>query len=98
MSVLKSLAATAVTERELAKAKNNYEADFIWSFYNSDGLAAKLAQFQSVAKNWRFMSKQLEEIRDVTTKQIQELAGKYLTKDKSTVATLIPTSAEGAVQ
>ena len=87
---LNSLASKPVGKRELQKVKNNIEADFVWSFYSSVGLGRKLAQYQSTAKDWRFMLTRLDEMKAVTSEMIREVAKNYLTENNRTVATLIP--------
>jgi len=96
-SVLRTLTATPVTERELAKARNNFESDFIWSFDNSSGLAAKLAQYESTAHDWRFMLTRLAAVRAVAAKDISRVAQSYFTQQNRTVATLIPAEMTPAV-
>lgn len=90
---LEQLATTPVSDRELKKAQNNIEAEFVWDAYHNDGLAAKLAQYQSIAKDWRFMLKRLDQVRTVTPELIQTVARKYFTEHNRTVATLVPLSA-----
>ncbi|MCH9031202.1 MAG: insulinase family protein, partial [candidate division Zixibacteria bacterium] len=49
-----------------------------------------LAQYQSTAKDWRFMLTRLDEMKAVTSEMIREVAKNYLTENNRTVATLIP--------
>ena len=90
---LGKLAAAPVDKRELQKAINNIEADFIWDAYSNSGLAAKLAQFQSIAKDWRFMLTRMDQVRAVTPEMVQSVVKRYFTEDNRTVATLIPIQA-----
>lgn len=87
---LAKLAENKVDQRELEKAKNNIESDFVWAFYSNSGLARMLARYQLTARNWRFMLKARSAIAAVTPEMIQLTAARYLTKENRTVATLIP--------
>jgi zinc protease len=78
-----------VGEQELAKAKNQLEASFI---YGQDSLffqAMLLAQHEIVL-NWEAIDDYLPSIRKVTAEDIQRVARAYLTPDNRTAAVLIP--------
>lgn len=90
---LAKLAKETIDQRELKKAQNNIESEFIWAFYSNSGLAQMLARYQLTARDWRFMLKYQSAIAAVTTDMVQSAAAKYLTKQNRTVATLIPTGA-----
>ncbi|MFQ5606597.1 MAG: M16 family metallopeptidase [Candidatus Zixiibacteriota bacterium] len=88
---LARLASKKVSGRELEKAQNNFESEFIWAFYSNSGLAQRLARYQLTAQDWRFMLRRRAEIAVVTAEMIQKSANKYFTESNRTVATLIPT-------
>ncbi len=78
-----------VGEHELAKAKNQLEASFI---YGQDSLffqAMLLAQHEIVL-NWEAIDDYLPSIRKVTAGDIQRVARQYLTPDNRTAGVLIP--------
>ena len=78
-----------VGEPELAKAKNQLEASFI---YGQDSLffqAMLLAQHEIVL-NWEAIDDYLPSIRKVTAEDIQRVAREYLTPDNRTAGMLIP--------
>ncbi len=78
-----------VGEPELAKAKNQLEASFI---YGQDSLffqAMLLAQHEIVL-NWEAIDDYLPSIRKVTAGDIQRVARQYLTPDNRTAGVLIP--------
>jgi zinc protease len=78
-----------VGEHELAKAKNQLEASFI---YGQDSLffqAMLLAQHEIVL-NWEAIDDYLPSIRKVTAEDIQRVAREYLTPDNRTAGVLIP--------
>jgi zinc protease len=76
-------------EKEVQRAKNQVEADFIM---NQDSLyyqAMMIAWFE-IAGDWRLRDAYLEGIRNVTPEDVQQAARKYLIEDKRTVGVLIP--------
>jgi len=80
-------------EREVRKAKNQVEADFIM---NQDSIyyqAMMLARFEMIG-DWRLNDAYLEGIRKVTPEDVQRVARKYLVEDKRTVGVLIPVKRE----
>ncbi|GBD96908.1 MAG TPA: insulinase family protein [Nitrospirae bacterium] len=80
---------TPPTEREVQKAKNQVEADFIM---NQDSIfyqAMIVAQFELIG-DWKLKDKYLEGIGKVTPEDVQRVAKKYLVEDQRTVGILIP--------
>jgi zinc protease len=78
-----------VQERELQKAKNQLEADFV---YRQDSLfyqALLLARYE-IALDWRAVDNYISTIRNVTAEDIQRVANQYLIPDNRTVGTLVP--------
>ncbi len=76
-------------EREVQKAKNQIEADFIMGQDSVFYRAMILAQFEMIG-NWRLKDKYLEGIGKVTPADVQKVAKKYLVEDQRTVGILIP--------
>jgi zinc protease len=77
------------SERELLKAKNQIEADFIM---NQDSLFYRvmlMAEFEIIGGR-ELKEKYLAGIRKVTSEEVRQVALKYLVKDNRTVGTLIP--------
>lgn len=91
---LEKLARTPVDTRELQKARNNIQVGFIWDAYDNDGLAQKLAQYQSTARDWRYMMTRMEQIEALTPEMLQQVAARYFTKENRTVATLVSIQSE----
>lgn len=79
-----------VTDRELQKAKNQIESEFIFAQDSVHRLANLLGAWESVA-SWRLLAGYLDGIRKVTAADVQRVAKQYLTPDNRTVAILIPT-------
>jgi zinc protease len=78
-----------VTERELQKAKNQIEADFVFSLDSANRMGVLLGRYESVA-SWKLLDGYLEGVRKVTTADVQRVAQKYLVPENRTVAILIP--------
>ena len=82
-------------EREVQKAKNQIEADFIM---NQDSIFYRgmvLAQFELIG-DWRLRDKYIEGIREVTPVDVQRVARKYLIEDQRTVGILVPLKDQGS--
>ncbi|HDH52937.1 MAG TPA: insulinase family protein [Nitrospirae bacterium] len=80
---------TPPAEREVQKAKNQIEAEFIM---NQDSIfyqAMIVAQFELIG-DWRLKDKYLEGIGKVTPGDVQRVAKKYLVEDQRTVGILVP--------
>jgi zinc protease len=85
-----------VGERELAKAKNQLEAGFI---FGQDSLfyQAMVLAHHEIARGWRTIGDYLPAIRKVSAEDVQRVAQRYLKPDNRTVAILIPTPSEKPV-
>ncbi len=79
-----------ITDRELQKAKNQIESEFIFAQDSVHHLANMLGAWESVA-SWRLLAGYLDGIGKVTAADVQRMARQYLTPDKRTLAILIPT-------
>ncbi|RJR20935.1 MAG: insulinase family protein [Nitrospiraceae bacterium] len=77
------------SEREVQKAKNQIEADFIMGQDSVYSQAMVLAQFEMLG-GWRLKDKYIEGLRKVAPDDVQRVARKYLVDDQRTVGTLIP--------
>lgn len=78
-----------VSQRELAKAKNQMEAEFVFAQDSIHGLASLLGLYETVA-SWRLLDRFLEGVRQVTAADVQRVAQRYLIPDNRTVAILAP--------
>lgn len=83
----------APTEREVQKAKNQIEAEFIMAQDSVFFQAEILGMFEMVG-DWRLKDKYLEGMRRVTPENVRQVAKKYLVEDKRTVGILIPQTSE----
>jgi zinc protease len=81
-----------VTAREIEKAKNQMEAEFIFAQDSVHTLASLLGTYESAA-SWTLLRTYLDDIRKVTAADVSRVARQYLTPDNRTVATLVPIKA-----
>lgn len=84
------LATEPVSDRELQKAKNQVEADFLLGQDSVFEMARVLGQHEAVA-NWRLWAEYLPGIRPVTPGDVQRVVKEYLVPENRTVGILIPT-------
>ncbi len=77
------------SDREIQKAKNQIEADFIMGQDSVYSQAMVLAEFEMLG-GWRLKDKYIEGLRRVTPDDVQRVAKKYLVEDQRTVGILIP--------
>ncbi len=87
---IKRLQTDPPTELELQRAKNQVEAAHIFEQDSNFRHAMLLGQAESVGAGWRKIDQFVEQIRAVTTRDIQRVARQYLAEDNRTVGTLIP--------
>jgi zinc protease len=85
---LQDIQKSGVTAEELDRARRAAESSFLWEKTSTAGLAQDLAYNQAVHGDWRYTVKYLEMVRSVTSKDIQDVASKYLVPENRTVATL----------
>ena len=74
-----------VDEKELQKMKNRYESSFISNLESIYGRAVSLATYKVIQKDANLINTDLEKYLGVTTKDIQDVAKKYLNKENSIV-------------
>jgi predicted Zn-dependent peptidase len=91
---IEKLKTTPVDSMELQKIKNNLVSEFVWGMYSGFGLANRLAGYQAVTGDWRYINYLQEKMAAVTSEDIMRVAKKYLTEDNRTVAVLEPIKEE----
>jgi zinc protease len=79
-----------VQERELAKAKNQLEAQFVFGQDSNFYQAMLLARFELLG-DWRGIDRYLPGIRAVSADDVRRVAREYLVADHRTVGILVPT-------
>jgi predicted Zn-dependent peptidase len=85
---LQDIQKNGVKLEELEKARRAAESSFLWGKTSAEGLAQDLAYNQAVHGDWRYLTRYLEMVRSVTSKDIQNVAAKYLVEDNRTVVSL----------
>ncbi len=84
-----------IADRELQKAKNQIESEFIFAQDSVHAQAELLGRYEAVV-SWKLLDGFLEGVRKVTAADVQRVAKQYLTQENRTVAILIPTKPEAA--
>ncbi|MFM8552624.1 MAG: M16 family metallopeptidase [Nitrospiraceae bacterium] len=79
--------------KELERAKNQVEAEYIFGQDSNFRQAMLLAQAETVGAGWRQVDRFVEGLRTVTAQDVQRVAKRYLVQDSRTVGILIPTPA-----
>jgi zinc protease len=79
------------TERELQKARNSVEAEFVFAQDSLFYQGLLLAQFE-IAGDWRWIDEYVPAVRGVTAEDVLRVARFYLDSDNRTVGTLVPQS------
>lgn len=87
---IKRLASTPVSDRELEKAKNQIEAQFVFGQDSNFYQGMLLGRFE-LCCGWRNLDRYLPEIRKVTAADVQRVVREHLVPDRRTVAVLVPT-------
>jgi zinc protease len=86
---LEALKSDLISERDLQKAKNQIEANFVFSQDSIFGQAMKIGYYEATG-GWRRMDDYLDGIRGVSREDIRRVAQQYLERDRRTVGTLVP--------
>lgn len=77
-----------VDAAELERVKNISESSFIFMLDNNDGIAHQLSYFQTVNKDWRYLSGYLDDLNRVNVDDIHDAYDKYIIDNYKTVAVL----------
>jgi predicted Zn-dependent peptidase len=83
----------APTEEELRKVARRLEASRVRALISNAGLARRLAYFQTVAGDWRYVVEHPRVLATVTAEEVAEVARIYLRPENRTVAVLRPSKA-----
>lgn len=87
---IEAIAKGPISDREIAKAKNQIEAQFVFAQDSNFYQAMLLARFELIG-DWRGLDDYLPAIRKVTAADVQRVARQYLVPDLRTVGILVPT-------
>ncbi|HJN37598.1 MAG TPA: pitrilysin family protein [Gammaproteobacteria bacterium] len=88
-SMIESVKSRAVTKVELERAKHQLLAEKV---YQNDGFMPLLSAVnESIAiGDWKYMLDFSDKVKAISSEQVKKIAGKYLTRMKSTVGYFIP--------
>lgn len=89
LAEVEALQAEPVPEEELARARNQVEAAFVWGQDSVHSRASTLARFE-LAGSWRLMDRFVPDIQSVTAADIQRVARAYFPVDRRNVGILLP--------
>jgi zinc protease len=95
-ATLDTLAATGPTARELEKAKNLLEADFVKALKTNNGVGEQLGFYEHLYGDYAAMFRTLDRYRAVTIEDCRRVARAYFVPDHRTVAVLVPESRPAA--
>ena len=78
-----------VSDRELQKVRNQFQADFIRGLNSNAGMASQLGYYELIAGSWRYTQTLLDTVDRIDAEDIQRVAREYLTWENRTVAVLV---------
>ncbi len=91
---LEKLKTELVSDRELEKAKNQLEAQSVFSLESNDDKSVAIGQAEFLQLDYRLYTEAPGKIRAVSKEQIMEVAKKYFQEDKRNVVMLLPEVSE----
>lgn len=86
---LERLKSEQVSDRELQKVRNQFQAGFIRGLNSNAGMASQLGYYELIAGSWRYTQTLLDKANRITAEDIQQAAREYLTWENRTVAVLV---------
>jgi predicted Zn-dependent peptidase len=87
--VLYDMGQKPITERELARAKNQVAARTLRQLLDKEELATELA-FWEMRGGWDYINKFPEGVQQVTAQQVQDVCKKYFYRKNSTAGVILP--------
>jgi zinc protease len=96
--VIERLKAQPVSDRELQKAKNQLEAEFIFGQDSNFYQAMQIGTAETIGAGIQYLETYVDNIRKVTPQDVMRVAQKYLHEDNRTVGFLIPLKPENQPQ
>jgi len=89
---LERLKKEAPTDKEIQKAKNQVEAQYVFEQDSIFRQAMLLGTAETVGAGWQYIADYVTKLRGVTKDDIQRVARKYFNQDTRTVGILVPVS------
>ncbi len=90
---VKALREKPIAEDELDRIKAQVVAQKVYQRDSVFYQAMQIGMLATVGLDWRLADKYVDRIRAVTPQQVQQVARKYLTEERLTIANLVPQSA-----
>ena len=87
---IEKLKKNGISKRELEKAKNQVESDFIYGLDSNFYRAMNIGILESIGKSWKYLNTYVENVRKVTVEDVLRVARKYLSRDNLTIGYLLP--------
>jgi zinc protease len=87
---IENIKKTPPSEKELARIKAQVISDLVYTRDSIADQASMIGSLESVGLTWRLMDQQLELLSAITPAQIQQVAKKYLVRERLTTAILNP--------
>ncbi len=78
-----------VSEWELEKVRNQFDAAFVRSLQSNMGLAFRLSSSEAVTGNWHFFLNYREAVKKVTADDVMRVVNKYLTRTNRSVVYIV---------
>ncbi len=95
---LKRVIDEGVDENELARAKKQKIASWVYSQQTADSIASTLGSDYQSTRDVLFSKHYAQRIQKVTAKQVREMARKYFTFDRMAITRMVPPGTEAAVE
>ena len=89
LAEIERLKQEVVPEEELARARNQIEASFVWQQDSVFSRASALGRFEMLG-SWRLFDDYLPRLRAVTAADLQRVARTYFALDRKNVSILLP--------
>jgi len=77
-----------LTQEELDLATNRMESDQLFSLSDNRGIASTLSYYQTVFKDWHYVSRYVETMKTIKIEDIKNVIKKYCVEDNRVVAYL----------
>lgn len=97
MDEISNIRRLPVNAEELARARANLEAEFIYRSQTVQGQARELGQFITMYGDPEYATTYLKALAAVTPADLQRAARRYLSADNATVVTLVPENTSSAL-
>lgn len=94
LAEIERLKQEVVPEEELARARNQIEASFVWQQDSVFSRASVLGRFEMLG-SWRLLDDYLPKLRAVTAADLQRVARTYFAVDRKNVSILLPAEPAG---